>query len=101
MINRDSTPPPAMAATAKVLDMREDSSVDLLTPRAQLERIVLRLTEAGLAAYRDAAKATKAGEHYGAGLLRDAARRSIETAHDITQELDAIDSGEDSEDDDP
>lgn len=97
MIKRDDITPAAPAVAAKALDMREDSSTQLLSPRAQLERIVLNLTEAGLAAYRDAAKAQKAGEHYGAGLLRDAARRSIETAHNITRELDAIDSGEDDE----
>jgi hypothetical protein len=66
---------------------RKVSGTEVLTPRAQLERLIVSCTEAGLQAYRDAAKARDAGDDYGAGLLRDAACRALDAAREAAEGL--------------
>lgn len=59
-------------------------------PRARLERIVTQLVEAALSAYRDAATARAEGDVMGAGLLQDAARRALDTAHETIEEIEGL-----------
>jgi hypothetical protein len=69
---------------------RKVSNTELLTPRTQLERLIVSCTEAGLQAYRDAARARDAGDDFGAGLLRDAARRALDAARDAAEGLEGL-----------
>jgi len=69
---------------------RKVSGTETLSPRAQLERLVMQCTQAGLDAYRDAAKARAAGDDVGAGLLRDCASRALDTVREAAEGLEGL-----------
>jgi hypothetical protein len=60
------------------------------SPRRELEYVVQRLTDAVLAAYRDAAKARARGDSTAAFALRECAENARHLACEVLAELDAL-----------
>lgn len=67
--------------------VRRISATKWLSDRQTLERLVCRLTEQGLQAYRDAATARAAGDLTGAMILTTAAQKALDVARIAQDEI--------------